>query len=295
MMRDILVWVHSCPQRADRLGPLIDSLKLSDVNYYEIHICGEKGIANVERWNRDKLLELSSKAKWVVRLEDDTIVNRNLMGNLRNWPAMNAGAYFGVGLLHLNKMYWEDREFCSKLYRDKQSGSIWINQRRVCGAQGQVFNSESFTSEIYPRLPLLTGGEMDIGITAAAYDAGLRTYLSYPDLVEQSNVAQDSIIGHAHAERFYVSGNFDPDYLYEGKPGFDTRPEPLLGKSYSALFVNSKKDIIEVSVPLGVHPMPSGLFWGTHRGTPVMLKGKNVFFTMKEALQFAGPNGRMVR
>jgi hypothetical protein len=295
MMRDILIWVHSCPQRANKLGPLIESLKLSDVDYYETHVCEEKGVANVERWNRDKLLELSGKAKWVVRLEDDTIVNRNLMSNLRNWPAMNSGSEFGIGLLHLNNIYWEDNDFRSCLLRDKQSGSVWVNQRKVCGAQGQVFNSETFVGKIYPRLPLLPGGEMDIGMTAAAYDAGLRVYLSYPDLVEQSDVAHDSIIGHSHSERFYMSGNFDANYLYDGSSTFDVRAESLLGKHYSALFVNSKKEIVTVAVPLGAHPLPKGLLFGTYHGTPIMMKGKNVFFTMEEALQFAGPNGYVVR
>lgn len=292
---DLLVWVHTCPQRAGKLQSLLDSLSASDTPSFEVHVCDVIGPAAVEVWNREKLLEISRRAEWIVRLEDDVIVGSKFYSNLSRWPAIHNGQDFGVGLLHLNQVYWEDPVVVGRMRRDRASGSLWLDSRLICGAQGQVFNSKTYREKIYPLLPRMTGGEMDIGMTAAAYDAGLRTYVAFPDLIDQSAVAAESIIGHPLPERFYMSKNFDPAYEYDGSSLFDKRPFSVTGDFYSAYFVNAKKCIVDVSVPLGPASLPIGPVWVKHNGAPVLAKGKNIFWSLDEAKQFAGPSARVVR
>jgi hypothetical protein len=293
---DIVLWVHTCPQREQNLEELKRSLSDSDVGEYEVLVCPAVGQNAIEQWNRETLRDLASRYKYVVRIEDDTVVNAHMMHNIMSWPALSTGQDFGLGLLHLNNIYWIDSQFKYRISRDRSSGSLWFDAREICGGQGQIFRSEVYLDSIYPRLPLLTGGEMDVGMTAAAYDAGLRTYVMFPDLVEQSSIAAESLLGHSHTEQFYKSNNFLPDFKYEGDRQFDGRPISVTGKNYSAYFVNSKKQILAVSASL-TNPraeLPSGAIVASRRGTPVIVKTKNVFWSLAEAKRFAGAGWSMI-
>lgn len=281
-------WIHTCPQRVGRLQALRESIEASDLGSAIEIVCPAKGTLEIERWNRAKLLELSGKFEWIVRIEDDVVINKHIVHNLETWAALYTGEDFGVALLHLNKFYWQDTNVVSRMRRDRRSGSLWLDQRLVCGAQGQVFNSDVFSKEIYPRLPLMTGAEMDTGMTGAVYDAGLRTYISYPDMVEQSDIAADSAIGHTASDAKYGSDNFSLDYRSEESPSFDRRPVDRFGKFYSAYFVNAKKEVVAVDVPIVADVIPAGVIWARHRGAPIMVKSKNLFWSLKEAKQFAG-------
>jgi hypothetical protein len=278
---EITIWVHTCPKRLGSLREIVASLDASDAKgRYQILTCEEQGLENVERWTRETIKRLCKKTRFVLRLEDDVVVSPHLLHNVCNWPALGKATDFGVGLLYLHRMYREDTRLKHLIRRDQVSGSAWFENDRICGAQAVVYDAETYWS-IYDQLPLMTGAEMDVGISFAVFEAGLRSYVHTPDLVRESDVAKSSELRHKHGAD-HTSSTFDPEWIREPSK-FDHQTNGMFG----AWFVNAKSEII----PIGIgRQVPEGSFVASSDSGPMVVKGSRVFLRREDALRLS-PDG----
>lgn len=98
MVSEVTVIVQTCQERKKLLAPTLDSLLESDARdsfRVLLHPQGERHC----RFFRSVLIAMAAvSTPWVIRLEDDVLVNRHLLHNFLTWPALS-DPRFGAGWL----------------------------------------------------------------------------------------------------------------------------------------------------------------------------------------------------
>jgi hypothetical protein len=276
---DILIWIHTCPQRAGVLGKLEASLRASDVGArYEVHVCEEKGVENVERWNRDKLLELTQRSRWVVRLEDDVVVSPNFLHNLQTWSALCNPVDFGIGALYLHRLYTDDALAQKSFRRDLRNGSMFFDVQDACGAQAMVFCADTYR-QLYDQ-PVVVGADMDVGLTRACNRTGLRLYVYPISQAQCSSVASQSALGNQNGWQ-YTSGTFDPSFRYEGRELYQDVTAPWCQGDVFAAYYDVGSDVLRLDLA-GWYPRDIS-FMTAHNGSPIIVSGPRVYPSRSEA------------
>lgn len=112
-MADLAVIVQTCPERRDDAQATLASLDDSDVGHVEVMEHPE-GVERC-RFYRTVLRRMAEvDAEYVIRCEDDILVNRHLRYNFMAWPALGHEA-FGAGWLYVSQMAVRDAATTARL------------------------------------------------------------------------------------------------------------------------------------------------------------------------------------
>jgi hypothetical protein len=211
----MFTWIHNCPQRATSVEATIESVGESDIDQWTLWCHSEdlKSAEEIERWWEERLLEASDKSDFVLRLEDDVVVNKHIEHNIKNWPALQRDD-FGVGsVFDLADTVW---------YRFKEpDGTVWNGEDWIT-AQGLVFKS-SLVPKLVSRMREIRKDafkfrrvlrlNFDQVVAAAIHDMGLRVFFHEPCLVDCIPGNGQSTVGENHDD--YRAKNFDPHWRTE--------------------------------------------------------------------------------
>jgi hypothetical protein len=236
----LYVWVHTCPQRVDHIGQLLDSLAESDVDRFDVR-CHEPGLSWsqigkwwVEQWEEAGKKATGRGAALVLRLEDDVVVNRHLEHNVSSWPAVRLPD-FGVGSLFL-----EDSLIArlAPFEVDTQTGAMRTHLDRLAFGQAQVVPAEQCglfartafaATEALRRAGTASESEFDCGLTRAAHDYGKRTYLHVPSLVQTTALSGESILDRNASRAHSASRTWKSDWRRDDRSARDVEAEHLWG------------------------------------------------------------------
>ena len=190
----IYVWVQHAHGRNS--SPTFESIHASDIgrNYTlvtdEPRKFPEDG-DKLQAWWADTCLAQADAAeargcKWILRLEDDIIVNRHILHNIQHWPALH-DPLFGFGTLFV-----PDRWLRRPMFARGVSGEWYCKFKDVAGAQAQVYSVERIRAYI-PLVPEMRRARglgrpgdppsFDWALSRAAHYYGARTHQMDPQRV----------------------------------------------------------------------------------------------------------------
>jgi hypothetical protein len=155
----IRTWVHACTTRSEKHGPTIESLDDSDLKgRYELIECPswkDVGIPAINKWWCDTMVRLAtepfeggSPPDFVVRLEDDVVVNKHILHNIETWPSLQEND-FGMGLIFNWDCLWPP---LPQMQRWRKNGCLIRLDVDIACAQGQVFRAD-FIPSLVRRIP----------------------------------------------------------------------------------------------------------------------------------------------
>jgi len=226
--KDIAVVIHTCPERAPKLGTLLESVQASDIVGrsgvdMDFQIATEPvGAKNYEKRLHYLMLLCRSarRAPYVLRLEDDIVVGRHIIHNLCTWPAV-AKPDFGVGLAFVNHLLLEVPE-SSNVAQDEE-GNLYRRQPKTPWAQAHLYESQALRQAVpfyFEQLrekgfrgaePAKYSLAFDWAITGAMDEVGRRVYLHRPSLANCSEVA-DVRVGGRRLVMQHFATDFDPEW-----------------------------------------------------------------------------------
>lgn len=188
------MYVHTCPQRAGFRVQTLESVAASDIGKSFTMICHAPGLTKQQilQWWEGELLRLCDEAeregqKYLLRIEDDVVVNRYILHNVCSWPAL-VEPKFGMGTLFLWDLLERD---VGCLARSPFTNSLYRHKHECPGSQCQlipvallklIVPEFSAMRERYWRLA--RGFAMDGAPSAALWHRGFRVYIHEPSLVD---------------------------------------------------------------------------------------------------------------
>lgn len=186
---DIFVWVQTTRKRDAQ--PTLDSIEASDIGT-RYHVCEDpqprvtlEDYVSLQQWWMDASLEMADRAEragysWILRLEDDILVNEHILHNATSWAAPR-DPRFGYGTFFTPDR-WLTRP---KSFALGASGELYCTQKDVAGGQAQLYSVERIRSLI-PLVPEMKrlrgldkpqhGPSFDWALSRAAYYYGRRTH-----------------------------------------------------------------------------------------------------------------------
>jgi hypothetical protein len=232
---DIFVWVHGCPDRkGEELQPIIDSLEASDAKgAYQIL---EHGPAvtrrQIDDFFTDTLYRLSKEYKWILRIEDDSLVHPRILGELAKWPAANFEYEdFGCGWLYMHHTYSKMEQRLLHCCLTDKTKSLKVKIKYMAGANGQLFYGPNVTRYLHKyrddymffrqhfpwfkkQMDIWGDGiiPFDFGISAAVFESGLTNFFHCPSLVTPGVVALKSYLYPEESRDALNAYGFDPTW-----------------------------------------------------------------------------------
>lgn len=200
------VFVNTCSARRGAIDETLESVRRSDVgNAFELRegpTLADCGIAALNAWMREEIRRIARRHDWVLRLEDDVVVNRHVLSNVRSWRALR-DPLFAYGTLFYQQMH--ERRFESTFWGT-------VSNRHENGTQGVVYRTEVLErifAEMGPPNPKVV--EWDGELWSAVKRLGLRHYVHVPAIVGgAAHSAESALTGR----RRNAHGNdrFDPEW-----------------------------------------------------------------------------------
>jgi hypothetical protein len=168
----------------------------------------------------------SSSAEYVVRLEDDVVVNKHLIPNLLSWGALSE-PNFGCGWLFVPDGVLRDGQ---RLGHSPRGWPFRKNRLLHC-AQGVVLPTR-IVGELVPLVERFLrtapgSAQQDLSLSAAVWDSRRRVYLHDPPLVEH-RIQTPSTLGHQATVSRTTGGRFQADWRRPapGRPRAAPPPPP---------------------------------------------------------------------
>ena len=201
----IHVVVQTCPERRELLPHVLDSVRASDIDDFEVmeHPEGmplQDFFLSVMRRLRD------SGADYGIRMEDDVIVGKHILHNVRTWPALKEDD-FGAGWLFASQGMIGDQ---MSLRLSKKYRQTYRPTKEIHCALAVLLPVDLLGDQLYPRMEQAPIPQ-DFAMSRSVYSSGMRCYLHWPPLVE--NMMVPSTRGHVHNKIGHsANGHFDPDF-----------------------------------------------------------------------------------
>lgn len=212
MKADVII--QSCPQRAATLRETIESVEASDIGHdYEVamHPAG----MSLNDFFYAVLKRMSeATTEYVIRLEDDALVNRHILHNVLSWPAVQ-DPEFGGGWLFVPHGLMGPSWFSA--HRMTKNGEMYRTKFPLHSSVGYMFKTETLPKIIeamhtYDDDKRYNGGMMDFGVSLAIEKLGLKLFLHVPSLVEH-NLKIPSAMQHTYDSGTATAGGlFKPDW-----------------------------------------------------------------------------------
>lgn len=230
--KDVAVVVHTCTARINKLEPLMRSIEESDIEHHQTEWAVEPhGACNWEK--RLHYLSLlcrnARKAPYVLRLEDDIIVNRHILHNLCTWPALEDDR-FGMGLAFVNQILYElphSRDNVQHahhsewgMFRDPSStpwaqAHFFKSEHLIPAAQCYFEELAEKNPKYYAQLDKVALA-FDWAITKAMGRMGLRVYLHQPSLAQGTEMGDVRALSGQRVPNPHRASDFDPDWKRHG-------------------------------------------------------------------------------
>lgn len=163
------------------------------------------------------LLRPVQNRTWLLRLEDDIIVNRHIFANLSHWGAVNEPD-FGAGWLWHSRLLQLRRDNC----RRTADGFTYRDTPATVGSLGVLIRIDLLTDAFIEDVTSIgmseAKGAQDKAISMALHKRGKYVYLHEPPLVEhdlrhRSSQAPDrEVVPELHS----AMEGFSLDYLRDG-------------------------------------------------------------------------------
>ena len=237
---DFFVWVQTTPRRDAR--PTLDSIEASDIGrgYVQVHDKPLRTFPDeypaLQQWWSETTLEMATAAyaagkPWILRLEDDIIINRHILHNLSMWSALR-DPLFGLGTLFCPD-YWLR---CPQDFEQSSTTKEWYRKSKdVEGAQAQVYRVET----IQRLIPLVQSARearglgkphhpptFDWGLSRAAHIHGcqtpprgtpLKVFVHRPSLVNLRDISRWSALNlhpnpHSVSAHYWAHQTFKEDW-----------------------------------------------------------------------------------
>lgn len=207
------VFIQSCPQRASTLMETLASVEASDIGHdYEV-LMHPPGLPLNDFFYAVLGEMAKAKTEYVIRLEDDALVNKHIVHNALSWPALQ-DPEFGGGWLFvphgLMGPSWFSAHRMSK-------GEMYRTKFPLHSSVGYMFRTDTLPKIIeamhaYDDDKRYNGGMMDFGVSLAIEKLGLRLYLHVPSLVEH-NLKIPSAMEHKYDSGTATAGGlFKPEW-----------------------------------------------------------------------------------
>lgn len=199
----ITTFVQSVPNRP-KWPVTLDSIHASDIGtdfYISLQppdLTPRQHFLRLLRWMAD------APTPYVLRLEDDAIVNRHILANIRSWPALD-DPRFGAGWL-----------FCPL---DRPYGGLW-DRSELHGSVGVVLPTEDIP-RLIPRVERWFEEHerrlsQDIALSRAVWLSGKRLFLHRPALVDHQGGGKSSTgasVQDAPVQAIRTCAGFDGEWL----------------------------------------------------------------------------------
>jgi hypothetical protein len=104
---EVSVFVQSCPARRENRRGTLESLRKSDVGDGFTLLEHPDGIPKCEFFEQVLGQMVDCHCEYVMRVEDDALVNRHILHNFLSWPALS-DALFGAGWLYVSEAAFRD-------------------------------------------------------------------------------------------------------------------------------------------------------------------------------------------
>lgn len=206
-----LVWLQTTNRRDN--SKTVASIERSDIGTKYL-VCEDRKVrtfpkdyADLQKtWDsywRDMLKAAEvRKCQYILRLEDDVIVNQHILHNLSTWAALKHPR-FGFGTL-FTPNYWYRHPQHFK--RDPDDQSMYRNLIDVEGAQGQLVRVDTFPKILDGVQKAREqrglgkpqhGPSFDWALSRSAWQLGLRVFVHVPALVDIHEASLRSTIDEA--------------------------------------------------------------------------------------------------
>lgn len=233
--RDIFVWLQTTVRRNSERT--IHSIERSDIGKRFLVLTDKKDrkfpedYGDLQHWWDLAWRDAADAARirkcsYILRLEDDILVNRHILHNVCRWRAVNSKK-FGLGTL-FQPDYWLKHP--ETFERDPETGLTYRNTKDVEGAQAQLIKTDLVGAllEGVPRARVEKGlwqahhqPSFDWSLSRAAWALGLRVFVHEPALVNLHQGSQSSTIDlnqhrtgaiHPECEHYWGHRSFKPDW-----------------------------------------------------------------------------------
>ena len=196
---DVTVLVMAAPNRGIVGERCRESIELSDIGKrYEWHE-HPNGRTVLEHYREIMGRARAASTKLVMFLEDDAIVGRHILHNVRTWPEVD-DPRFGVGWL-MNPGGVEFRDLM-EVYEGKESHTEWLRRERLHISAGLLFRTAdlpellthvyAWQDEHDSSVP-----HTDLAVSGGVWRMGRHICMhATPSLVEHQ--IEDSKLGHGH-------------------------------------------------------------------------------------------------
>lgn len=206
------IWVNTWWKRDGVRDATLASLDASDsAGRYQVRRqtesdCCVQFFCNVMR-------ELCETYTWVLRIEDDVLVNRHIVHNVTTWPAPHVEPKFGMGFLSVTHPVLADKAHVG--YGEKLK-TPWRKHRGMHFGGGLLWKSSDFLPRIHRIQKCLCEWRPMFAAavcpSSILFDDGLRSYFHLPSLVKIDlsipRSRDDKLIGEA----VYGTQPFDADF-----------------------------------------------------------------------------------
>ncbi len=221
------VFVHTCSARREKLGPTLESLDASDLKgRYEVLEAPMGHPTVIHAWWSETMRRLASEPffegkppRFILRLEDDVIVNRHILHNVASWQALHE-PNFGFGQLFNWDGDYPPRACMAAINRH---GSVERKDQEFYGAQGQLFLAEIIpqVADSFLHFGKNFYGEdhfnLDGCVTRSVRSAGKVGYLHRPSLVNCHAACSTAASGYQHNGHFSKK-SFSLDWMADRDP-----------------------------------------------------------------------------
>lgn len=195
MSPDLFVWVQTSKHRDPSAA--LANIEASDIgtDYLRIHDDNDwPDFDALQVWWKEQWFSIAEQAKasgcrYVLRLEDDIVVNRHIRHNVLTWPALQQDD-FGYGTLFCPD-YWGFGGALLQIDKDLTARRGDLSE----GAQGQVLKTEHIletiqqTDEARNRDGQIVPLSFDWSVSRAAAQLGRTSYVHLPALVNVTEIS----------------------------------------------------------------------------------------------------------
>jgi hypothetical protein len=195
----VTVFVLAAPARASH-RPCFESLEMSDIGDRYVVSMHPYGVHKNDHWRATHELAAKASTELVLVLEDDVLVNRNIVENIRTWRWPLSSAY-GAGWLYNPGCY----STMDVWYRGPWEWAM---------TQAVLYRTEDLPKLIdYAWQRMQEGMPWDCAMAWAAHQDGRKIRVHYPSLAEHMN-EHPSVVGNTAGSVLRTSrGTFEPEWL----------------------------------------------------------------------------------
>ncbi len=130
-MKQVAVFIQTCPARWLSASGTLESVRASDIGEDFNLLKHPPNVPKCEFFAQVLRTMAAAPARYVMRLEDDVLVNRHILHNFLSWPALR-DPLFGAGWLYVSEAshrdHWRTGESSLGRYRnsDVMYGSLCV-------------------------------------------------------------------------------------------------------------------------------------------------------------------------